>query len=72
MRLFENLRYIVLDEVHTYRAVFGSHLANGLRRLRRFARFYGSESTVHRLFSYDCKSGELASQRVKLLFLRAY
>lgn len=41
-RLFENLRYIVLDELHTYRGVFGSHLANVLRRLRRIARFYGS------------------------------
>jgi DEAD/DEAH box helicase domain-containing protein len=41
-RLFENLRYIVLDELHTYRGVFGSHLANVLRRLRRVARFFGS------------------------------
>ena len=37
-RLFENLRYVVLDELHTYRGVFGSHLANVLRRLRRIAR----------------------------------
>ena len=36
-RLFENLRYIVLDELHTYRGVFGSHLCNVLRRLRRIA-----------------------------------
>jgi DEAD/DEAH box helicase domain-containing protein len=42
MRLFENLRYIVIDELHTYRGVFGSHLANVLRRFRRVARFYGS------------------------------
>src|SRR5690348_8265463 len=42
MRLFENLRYIVIDELHTYRGVFGSHLANVLRRLARIARFYGS------------------------------
>src|SRR3984893_15356714 len=41
-RLFENLQYIVLDELHTYRGVFGSHLANVLRRLRRVAAFYGS------------------------------
>lgn len=40
-RLFENLHYIVLDELHAYRGVFGSHLANVLRRLRRVARFYG-------------------------------
>jgi DEAD/DEAH box helicase domain-containing protein len=42
-RLFENLRYIVLDELHTYRGVFGSHLCNVLRRLRRIARFYGRD-----------------------------
>jgi DEAD/DEAH box helicase domain-containing protein len=41
-RLFENLRYVVLDELHTYRGVFGSHTANVLRRLRRLCRFYGS------------------------------
>ena len=40
-RLFENLRYVVLDELHTYRGVFGSHLCNVLRRLRRIAHFYG-------------------------------
>src|SRR6266481_1019860 len=40
-RLFENLRYIVIDELHTYRGVFGSHLCNVLRRLLRIARFYG-------------------------------
>ena len=42
-RLFENLRYVVIDELHYYRGVFGSHLANVLRRLKRIARFYGSE-----------------------------
>ena len=42
-RLFENLRYIVVDELHTYRGVFGSHLCNVLRRLRRIAKFYGLE-----------------------------
>jgi DEAD/DEAH box helicase domain-containing protein len=42
LRLFENLRYIVLDELHHYRGVFGSHLANVLRRLERICRFYGS------------------------------
>src|SRR6202041_3207368 len=42
-RLFENLRYIVIDELHSYRGVFGSHLCNVLRRLRRIANFYGSD-----------------------------
>ena len=35
VQLFENLRYVVIDELHNYRGVFGSHLANVLRRLRR-------------------------------------
>ncbi len=42
-RLFANLRYIVVDELHTYRGVFGSHLANVMRRLIRVARFHGSD-----------------------------
>src|SRR3546814_5202825 len=37
----ENLRYVVIDEVHTYRGVFGSHVANVLRRLKRVCAFYG-------------------------------
>ncbi len=41
-RLFENLKFIVIDELHYYRGVLGSHLANVLRRLKRVARFYGS------------------------------
>ena len=40
-QLFENLHYVVIDELHTYRGVFGSHVANVLRRLRRVCRFYG-------------------------------
>ncbi len=45
VRLFENLRFVVLDELHVYRGVFGSHLANVLRRLSRVAAFYGSRPT---------------------------
>ena len=40
---FKSLKYIVLDEVHTYRGVFGSHMTNLLRRLKRIAAFYGSD-----------------------------
>jgi DEAD/DEAH box helicase domain-containing protein len=40
--LFQNLRYVIIDELHTYRGVFGSHLANVLRRLERVCRHYGS------------------------------
>ena len=42
VKLFENLKYIVIDEIHTYRGVFGSNLANVLRRLMRLCGFYGS------------------------------
>jgi len=42
-KCFENLRYIVIDELHYYRGVYGSHLANLLRRLRRICEFYGSK-----------------------------
>jgi len=42
VNLFQSLRYVVIDELHAYRGVFGSHLANVLRRLRRICRHYGS------------------------------
>ena len=45
-KLFENLRFIVIDELHAYRGVFGSHLANVLRRLRRVCGHYGSDPQV--------------------------
>lgn len=43
--LFENLRYVVLDELHTYRGVFGSHMAHVIARLLRVAAFHGSQPT---------------------------
>ncbi len=39
---FRNLRFVVIDEMHTYRGVFGSHFANVIRRLKRVAAFYGA------------------------------
>jgi DEAD/DEAH box helicase domain-containing protein len=42
-RTFQNLRYVVIDELHTYKGVFGSHVANVIRRLVRVARFHGSD-----------------------------
>ncbi|GAB2498012.1 DEAD/DEAH box helicase [Arenimonas alkanexedens] len=41
-QFFENLQYVVIDEIHSYRGVFGSHLANVLRRLKRVCAFYGA------------------------------
>ena len=65
MRLFENLRYIVLDELHTYRGVFGSHLANVLRRLRRVAQFYGSNPQFICCSATIANPGELATQLIE-------
>ena len=45
VKLFENLKYVVIDEIHAYRGVFGSNLANVIRRLKRICKFYGAEPT---------------------------
>ena len=45
-KLFENLQFIIIDELHAYRGVFGSHLCNVLRRLRRIARHYGADPQI--------------------------
>jgi DEAD/DEAH box helicase domain-containing protein len=65
MRLFENLRYMVLDELHIYRGVFGSHLANVLRRLKRIAKFYGSDPQFICCSATIANPGELASQLIE-------
>ncbi len=65
MRAFENLRYIVIDELHTYRGVFGSHLANVLRRLRRIAQFYGSSPQFICCSATIANPGELASRLIE-------
>jgi len=56
-RFFANLRYVVLDELHTYRGIFGGHVANVLRRLQRICRFYGSEPR------FVCASATIANPR---------
>jgi DEAD/DEAH box helicase domain-containing protein len=56
-KLFENLRYIVIDELHYYRGVYGSHLANLLRRLKRVCEFYGSKPV------FICCSATIANPR---------
>jgi len=43
VKLFENLKYVIIDEVHQYRGVFGSHLANVIRRLKRICNWYGTK-----------------------------
>ncbi|MGI6240175.1 MAG: DEAD/DEAH box helicase, partial [Christensenellales bacterium] len=45
VKLFENLKYVVIDEIHAYRGVFGSNLANVIRRLLRICAFYGAKPT---------------------------
>lgn len=64
-RLFENLRYIVIDELHTYRGVFGSHLCNVLRRLRRIAQFYGRAPQFVCCSATIANPGELASHLIE-------
>src|SRR6478672_11311709 len=56
-----NLRYVVIDEAHVYRGVFGSHVANVLRRLRRLARVYGSEPRFLLASATISNPGELAA-----------
>jgi DEAD/DEAH box helicase domain-containing protein len=56
-KLFENLRYIVIDELHAYRGVFGSHFCNVLRRLRRICRHYGSDPV------FICSSATIANPK---------
>jgi DEAD/DEAH box helicase domain-containing protein len=63
-RLFENLQYIVIDELHTYRGVFGSHLANVLRRLKRITRFYGRDPQFIFSSATIANPGELASRLI--------
>lgn len=55
--LFENLKYIVIDELHTYRGVFGSHVANVIRRLERICSYYGSHP------QFICTSATIANPR---------
>ena len=59
---FANLDWVVVDEAHTYRGVFGSHVANVLRRLRRIARAYGSEPRFMMASATIANPGELAQR----------
>ncbi|HEC93747.1 MAG TPA: DEAD/DEAH box helicase, partial [Candidatus Atribacteria bacterium] len=57
LELFRNLKYVVVDEIHIYRGVFGSHVANVLRRLKRICKFYGSNP------QFICCSATIANPR---------
>jgi len=61
-QFFESLRYVVIDELHTYRGVFGAHMANVLRRLRRVCRFYESRPTFILCSATIANPGELAER----------
>jgi len=56
-KLFENLRYVVIDELHTYRGLFGSNVANVVRRLRRICNHYGADPV------FICASATIANPR---------
>jgi DEAD/DEAH box helicase domain-containing protein len=56
-KLFVNLKYIVIDELHIYRGIFGSHFANVIRRLVRICRFYGADPV------FICCSATVANPR---------
>ena len=62
---FANLRVVVIDEMHVYRGVFGSHVANVLRRLRRIARFYGSDPQFILASATIANPAELAERLVE-------
>ncbi|MCL4805031.1 MAG: DEAD/DEAH box helicase, partial [Anaerolineae bacterium] len=55
--LFGRLEFVVVDEIHTYRGVFGSHVANVLRRVQRLCRFYGSDP------QFICASATIANPK---------
>jgi DEAD/DEAH box helicase domain-containing protein len=63
-KLFENLKFIVIDEIHHYRGVFGSHLANVIRRLTRICKFYNSNPIFICCSATIANPGELASKIV--------
>jgi DEAD/DEAH box helicase domain-containing protein len=56
-KLFENLQYVVIDELHSYRGLFGSHVANVIRRLRRICRHYGADPI------FICASATIANPK---------
>jgi DEAD/DEAH box helicase domain-containing protein len=64
IKFFSNLKYIVIDEAHAYRGVFGSHVANVIRRLRRVAAFYGAKPQFILCSATIGNPAELAAQLI--------
>lgn len=64
IKLFENLETVVIDELHEYRGVFGSHVANVIRRLRRICEFYGSKPNFICCSATVANPGEMAERIV--------
>ncbi len=69
IKLFENLKYVVIDEVHHYRGVFGSHLGNVLRRLKRVCAFYDSDPQFIACSATIQNPGELAEKLAETEFV---
>ena len=63
-QFFETLAFVVIDELHTYRGVFGSHMANVVRRLRRVGRFYGVEPVFVLCSATIANPGEHAARLI--------
>ena len=61
-KLFENLQFVVIDELHTYRGLFGSHVANVIRRLRRICRHYGADPVFICASATIANPGDLAER----------
>jgi DEAD/DEAH box helicase domain-containing protein len=65
IKFLRNLKYVVIDELHTYRGIFGSHMTNLMRRLKRIAAFYGSDPVFICCSATIGNPGELASRIVE-------
>ena len=65
---FRNLKFVIIDEIHTYRGVFGSHVANVLRRLRRIAKLYGADPVFIACSATIANPGELAGMLTGVQF----
>ncbi|MEW6001407.1 MAG: DEAD/DEAH box helicase [Nitrospirota bacterium] len=65
---FKNLRFIVIDEIHTYRGVFGSNVAHVIRRLRRICRYWGSNPQFIAASATIANPGQLVEELIGLSF----